>query len=107
MDPTVQVDTWKAKVAADKATEVQEEMLAWIQETRSHTVQGLQLIFHGEAMPEEKTKAPKVKVQKARLLGVFILLFPFCTFILLYCCPTVSCFYFSFPHTTTDVIRPG
>ena len=76
MDPTVQVvDAWKAKVAADKATEVQEEMLAWIQETRSHTVQGLQLIFHGEAMPEEKTKAPKVKVQKARLLGVFIIFF--------------------------------
>ena len=76
MDPTVQVDTWKAKVAADKAEEVQEEMLAWIQETRSqHTVQGLQLIFHGEAMPEEKTKAPKVKVQKARLLGVFIIFF--------------------------------
>ena len=78
MDPSVQVvDAWKAKVAADKATEVQEEILALIQETRSqHTVQALQLIFHGEDMPEEeKTKAPKVKVQKARLLGVFIIFF--------------------------------
>ena len=33
MDPTIQGDAWKAKVAADKATEVQEEMLALIQET--------------------------------------------------------------------------
>ena len=68
MDPAAKVVGWKAKLAAgDKEKEVQEEMLALIHETRSHTVQVLQLIFHGKDMPEEKTKTPQVKVQNAKL----------------------------------------
>ena len=77
MDPVVKVDGWKAKLAAgdDKAKKVvQEEMLALIHEPRSHTVQVLQLIFHGKDMPEEKTKTPQVKVQNAKL-GKFIIFF--------------------------------
>ena len=80
MDSSVKVDAWKAKLAAgdDEAKkEVQEEMLSLIHEPRSHTVQVLQLIFHGKDMPEEKTKTPQVKVQKAKL-GKFIIFYFFC-----------------------------
>ena len=80
MDSTVKVDAWKAKLASedDEAKkEVQEEMLSLIHEPRSHTVQVLQLIFHGKDMPEEKTKTPQVKVQKAKL-GKFIIFYFFC-----------------------------
>ena len=58
MDSSVKVDAWKAKLAAgdDEAKkEVQEEMLFLIHEPRSHTVQVLQLVFHGKDMQEEKT----------------------------------------------------
>ena len=76
MNPTAKAGAWKAKLAAgDKATkEVQEEMLALLQESQSHTVQVLQLIFHGKDMPEEKIKTPNVKVQNSKL-GVFIIYF--------------------------------
>ena len=69
MDSSAKVDAWKAKLAAgDEAKkEVQEEMLSLIHKSRSHTVQVLQLIFHGKDMPEEKTKTPQVKVQNAKL----------------------------------------
>ena len=82
MDSSAKVDAWKAKLAAaagdDEATkkEIQEEMLSLIHEPRSHTVQVLQLIFHGKDMPEEKTKTPQVKVQKAKL-GKFIIFLSF------------------------------
>ena len=76
MDSSAKVDAWKAKLAAgDEAKkEVQEEMLSLIHKSRSHTVQVLQLIFHGKDMPEEKTKTPQVKVQNAKL-GKFIIFF--------------------------------
>ena len=80
MDSSVKVDAWKAKLAVgdDEAKkEVQEEMLSLIHEPRSHTVQVLQLVFHGKDMPEEKTKTPQVKVQKAKL-GKFIIFYFFC-----------------------------
>ena len=76
MDSSAKVDAWKAKLAAgDEAKkEVQEEMLSLIHKSRLHTVQVLQLIFHGKDMPEEKTKTPQVKVQNAKL-GKFIIFF--------------------------------
>ena len=58
MDSSVKVDAWKAKLAAgddETKEEVQEEMLSLIHEPRSHTVQVLQLVFHGKDMQEEKT----------------------------------------------------
>ena len=76
MNSTAKAGAWKAKLATgDEATkEVQEEMLALLPESQSHTVQVLQLIFHEKDMPEEKTKTPNVKVQNSKL-GVFIIYF--------------------------------